>query len=136
MSHTKPARLTPNPSIAHRGAGISGATMKRTTLAALLALTMSAGCAKRPDAITPMSLPTTAFVNLDCTQLAAEHQKTTAALATVSKSQNSAATGDAVGVFLIGVPMSSLGGGDQEGQVALHKGEIVAIEAVQKNKSC
>lgn len=111
--------------------------MKRPMLAAVLALATIAGCAKRPDAITPMSLPiTTAYVSLDCTQLAAEHQKSTASLATVSKAQNSAATGDAVGVFLIGVPMSSLGGGDQEGQVALHKGEIVAIESVQKNKSC
>jgi hypothetical protein len=108
----------------------------RRILAAALALSMVAGCAKRPDAITPISLPTTAYVNLDCSQLVAEHQKSKTALDVASKAQNSAATGDAVGVFLIGVPVSSLGGGDQEGQVALHKGEIVAIEAVQKNKGC
>ncbi len=110
--------------------------MKRTMITVALAVAVIAGCAKRPDAITPMSLPTTAYANLDCTQLAAEHRKSKTSLDVASKAQNSAATGDAVGVFLIGVPVSSLGGGDQEGQVALYKGEMVAIEAVQKNKSC
>ena len=46
--------------------------------------------------------------DLDCKRIAgeeliAENEK----LAALSKAQNSAATGDAVGVFLIGVPMSS-----------------------------
>jgi hypothetical protein len=109
--------------------------MKKLMISAMAVLLL-AGCARRPDAITPMVMPTTAYANLDCPRLAAEHQRSTAALATVSKAQNSAATGDAVGVFLIGVPMSSLGGGDMEGQVALHKGEIVAIDAVRKNKGC
>jgi len=109
--------------------------MKKIVFAASAAL-LFVGCAKRPDAITPLALPATAYVNLDCAQLAAEHQKSKVALETVSKAQNNAATGDAVGVFLIGVPLGSVGGGDQEGQVALHKGELVSIEAVQKNKGC
>ena len=109
--------------------------MKKLMIAAFTAVLLT-GCAKRPDAITPTVMPTTAFANLDCPELTAEHQKSTAALATVSKAQNSAATSDAVGVFLIGVPVSSLGGGDMEGQVAQRKGEIVAIDAVKKNKGC
>ncbi|MEW9808725.1 hypothetical protein [Mesorhizobium marinum] len=105
-------------------------------LVAAVAVVLLAGCAKRPDAITPMSMPANAYSGLSCAQLASEHQKSSAALTTVSQAQNNAATGDAVGVFLIGVPMSSTFGGDQEGKVAQHKGEIVAIEAMQKNKGC
>jgi hypothetical protein len=50
---------------------------------------------------------------------------TLTALDTVSAQQRQAQTGDAVGVFLIGVLMSS--GGDKEGAVAQHKGELIAI---------
>jgi hypothetical protein len=50
-------------------------------------------------------------------------------LASLSAAQQSAVTGDAVGVFLIGVPMSSLSGGDKEGAIAASKGKILALEA-------
>lgn len=95
-----------------------------------------AGCAKRPDAITPMSMPTNAYAGLSCAQLATEYQRSSVALTTASKQQNDAATGDAVSVFLIGVPLASAGGGDKEGLVAQHKGELIAIQAAKRNKSC
>lgn len=109
--------------------------MKRWIIAST-AVVLLAGCAKRPDAITPMSMPANAYSGLSCAQLATEHQRSKTALDAVSAAQNNAATGDAVGVFLIGVPMSSTFGGDQEGKVAQHKGEIIAIEAMQRNKGC
>jgi len=56
-----------------------------------------------------MALPITAYANLGCVQFAAEHQKSRVALDVASKAQNSAATGDAFGVFLIGVPSQQLG---------------------------
>ncbi|WP_394889564.1 hypothetical protein ACG873_30315 [Mesorhizobium sp. AaZ16] len=106
---------------------------KIATLATALLLT---ACAKGPDAITPMSMPVNAYSGLSCNQLAAEHQKSTNALNAVSAQQRQAQTGDAVGVFLIGVPMSSLTGGDKEGAVAQHKGEVIAISSAQRNKGC
>jgi len=36
--------------------------------------------------------------------------------------------GDAVGVFLIGVPVSSLSGSDKEGLIATSKGKVTALE--------
>jgi hypothetical protein len=57
-------------------------------------------------------------------------------LAALSKQQNQAATGDAVGVFLIGVPASSTFGGDKEGVLAVSKGKVNAIEASLKSKGC
>lgn len=109
--------------------------MKRLifTLAAVLALS---ACAKRPDAIVPVDIPMAAYSNLDCQALAREYVTEQANLSAVSKQQNDAATGDAVGVFLIAAPMSSVLGGDKEGQVAVSKGKVNAIEANLRSKGC
>lgn len=103
------------------------------TLALGLAVT---ACAKRPDAIVPVDIPMAAYTNLNCQGLAQELIKERANLASLSKQQNSAATGDAFGVFLIGVPASSTFGGDKEGQVAVSKGKVNAIESAAKSKGC
>lgn len=110
----------------------------RTGGVALVALiaTAAAGCAKNPDAIAPVAMPMNAYSGLSCEQLAMEHRRSSSALAAVSQQQKQAATGDAVGVFLIGVPVSSLSGGDKEGLVAQHKGEIVAIEGAMRAGRC
>jgi hypothetical protein len=94
------------------------------------------GCAKNPGAIVPMTMPTGAYSEMDCTELAAEHQKIADQLHKVSIAQRKAATDDAVGVFLIGVPVSSVSGGDQAGAIAQLKGEIVSLEVEQRNKQC
>ncbi|MGP4802769.1 hypothetical protein ACSV5G_03270 [Agrobacterium cavarae] len=104
-----------------------------TLLVAGLAVT---ACAKRPDAIVPVDVPMAAYGNMDCQSLAQEYLKEQTALLAVSKQQNDAATGDAFGVFLIGVPMSSTFGGGKEGQVAVTKGKVNAIEANLRSKGC
>lgn len=43
-------------------------------------------------------------------------------LAHVSNQQTKAANGDALGVFLIGVPVASLAGSDHEAEIAILKG--------------
>ena len=94
------------------------------------------GCAKNPESITPMSMPVNAYSGLSCAQLAAEKQKSQTSLTAAEAQQRQAVTGDAVGVFLIGVPMSSLSGADKEGVVAQHKGEIIAIQNAQRIAKC
>ncbi|KAB2863125.1 MAG: hypothetical protein F9K43_19325 [Bauldia sp.] len=108
--------------------------MRRAWLA--VAAFALAACAKNPDAIAPIAMPVNAYFGLTCDQLVTEHQRSSAALAAVSQQQKQAATGDAVGVFLIGVPVSSLSGGDKEGLVAQHKGELVAIEGAMRSQHC
>ena len=103
------------------------------TLAAALALI---SCAKRPDAIVPAAIPMAAYTSYGCQELSVELAKEKASLAAVSKKQNDAATGDAMGVFLIGVPMSSTFGGDNEGNVAVAKGKGQAIESAMISKHC
>lgn len=104
----------------------------------LVAATIAAvsSCAKRPDAIVPVDIPMAVYDSQNCQQLGNELIKEQQNLAAVSKAQNEAATGDAVGVFLIGVPMSSAVGGDKEGQVAVSKGKVQAIENTLKAKGC
>lgn len=43
-------------------------------------------------------------------------------LASLYKAQNSAAVADTLGVLAVGVPVASLGGGDQEAEIAVLKG--------------
>ncbi|MFU0507384.1 hypothetical protein [Pseudaminobacter sp. NGMCC 1.201702] len=110
--------------------------MKTKLIAAAFVASVLVGCAKNPESITPMAMPVNAYSGLNCGQLTAEHQRSAAALTAVEAQQRQAVTGDAVGVFLIGVPMSSLTGADKEGMVAQHKGELIAIKAAQRSAKC
>lgn len=87
-----------------------------------------AACAQSPSSIAPVSMGN-AFSTLNCQQavndLAAERQT----LAALEGKQKGAVAGDAIGVLLIGVPMSSLTGGDVSGHIATSKGKILALEA-------
>ena len=109
--------------------------MLRFSIALMLG-TALAGCAKRPDAIAPATIPIEAYSNMSCANLASAYTVEKARLAGLSAEQNSAATGDAVGVFLIGVPTSSLFGGDKEGAVAVAKGKVTAMESAAAAKKC
>ncbi len=101
--------------------------MIRRFLPLTVALSLAA-CAQSPDAIPPVSMGN-AFASIPCrdaqAMLSAERQT----LATLEAAQRSAVTGDALGVFLIGVPMSSLSGGDKAGQIGASKGKVLALEA-------
>ena len=44
------------------------------------------------------------------------------------KSQNNAATGDAVSVFFVLLPLGSIFGADVEGELAQVKGEVMALQ--------
>jgi len=100
--------------------------MKRITLLLIVGLAVSA-CAKRPDAIAPVAMGD-AFNSLSCNQAQSMLNAERSNLATLSAAQNTAANNDALGVFLIGVPMGSVGGGDNEGNIAASKGKILALE--------
>ncbi|WP_223478718.1 hypothetical protein [Oricola indica] len=95
-----------------------------------------AACAKNPDAIAPTPAPVNAFAGLDCDQLNSQLLNTNTVLNNLMVDQRQAVTGDAVGVFLIGVPMSSLTGGDKEGLIAQRKGEKQALEARIREQQC
>lgn len=101
--------------------------MRLYTLPILL-LPMFAACAKGPDAIAPVALGP-AFQATPCRDAQTLLTQERAQLAALSARQRDAQMGDAFGVFLIGVPVSSLGGGDREGDIATSKGKVLALES-------
>jgi hypothetical protein len=115
--------------------------MKKTSTDKLLGVfiltvaTLAAGCANRPETISASFVSHERFIDLDCTQLNTKMSDTRSELDKYSQMQNSKATGDAWGVFLLGVPFSKLSG-DHEGDVARLKGEVQAIETAQIKNKC
>lgn len=84
-------------------------------------------CTPRADSIPPVSM-TGAFDSMSCNQAIMALNEERATLANLEQRQNSAATADAVGVFLVLVPVSKLTGGDLAGEVGTSKGKVLALE--------
>lgn len=101
--------------------------MKLTATLAATATLFIAACAQSPDAIAPIPLGG-AYDSVNCGQVANMLNQERAQLAALSAQQSSAQTGDFIGVFLIGVPVSSLSGGDKAGQIGASKGKVMALE--------
>lgn len=95
---------------------------------ALAALPLVAACAQSPASIQPVSLGN-AFSTVPCQQAVIDLTAERQALAALESKQRGAVVGDAVGVFLIGVPVSSLTGNDSAGAIAASKGKVLALEA-------
>lgn len=100
--------------------------MKHALLITAAALSLGA-CAQRASSVSPVSMPTGMYAHLTCQQAANEHARIRERVATLERAQNRAATGDAVGVFFVLVPVGSLTGGDKSGELATAKGEEIAI---------
>lgn len=77
---------------------------------ALFAALMLSACATPPGRIEPVKN------SGPCTP------EDKARLAALTKQQDKTAGRDALGVFLIGLPLGSMGGGDNEAEIALLKG--------------
>lgn len=97
------------------------------TVATLCAATLAA-CAPSADSILPTPMGN-AYAGMTCQQAAAQRVQVVAALSALTSAQQNAAAGDAIGVFLIGIPVASLTGGDKSGAISVAKGSLVALDA-------
>lgn len=97
-------------------------------IATILAIVALSACAKSPSSIAPVSMGS-AFSGVPCHTVNADLAAERDTLAALESAQKGAVVGDAIGVFLIGVPMSSLAGGDKSGELATSKGKVLALEA-------
>ncbi len=95
-----------------------------------------AGCAKKPEAIAPAYVSHMQYQAFTCSQLASEAARLDAALAQVSEAQRNARSGDVAGVILLGLPVSSMSGGNVADQVAAVKGQQVAVQQSMNLKNC
>jgi len=101
--------------------------------ASIAALSILSGCASRASGVAPLSVDASEYYHLSCSEAKSELDIARQKEAALSKKQNNAATGDAVGVLLLFVPVGSVLGADVEGELALAKGQSRALEAsVQK----
>jgi hypothetical protein len=104
--------------------------MKRTAvIISLAAIVGLSACAQRASTIAPASMPAGMYSDLSCSQARQERLQVQATLDSMSAAQDRAATGDAIGVFLLGVPWSSLSGRDQSGMIATERGKLLALDA-------
>lgn len=108
----------------------------KITFTAVLAVTMLAGCAKAPGSIAPSYVSEVPYQSYSCKQLGEERARLEQAYTTTAKAQEDARTGDAWGVFLIGMPTSSLSGGNVAAEVASLKGQMVAVDKTLITKNC
>lgn len=108
--------------------------LKKVLLVSSVVFFVSA-CASRPESISASYVSHEKYIDGDCARLATQLSDARAELTKTSEMQNSKATGDAWGVFLLAIPFSQLSG-DHAGDVAKWKGEVEAIETAQIKKKC
>lgn len=108
--------------------------MNRTV--AVAALAMLAGCAAKPETIAPAYVSTIPYETWTCAQLASEAQHIEGAMTAAYAQQNQARTNDAVGVFFIGLPVSSMSGGNIAPQIATLKGQQEAVRQTMQKNGC
>ncbi|WP_299872871.1 hypothetical protein [uncultured Sulfitobacter sp.] len=102
----------------------------------LTALMVATACAKQPENIPAADIGPNPYLRFSCKNLAQEKLNLSQSLENLSAAQKSAASGDTVGVLLLGLPVSSMSGNDKETAIAVTKGRIQAAEVVQQQKGC
>lgn len=99
------------------------------------ALTLAA-CAKKPESIAPAYVSPMTYKDYSCDQLAEENSRVERALAQASEQQRKARSNDTIGVIFLGLPVSSLSGGNVADQVAQLKGEQKTLQQTMITKNC
>jgi len=110
--------------------------MRNHFLSGAAVLVMVVACAKQPDQIQPVEVGQSEYKGYSCARLADTEIRYNQALESLSADQKRAANGDAWGVFLLGLPLSSMSGKDKETKIAVTKGHLQAITREKLRKSC
>ena len=108
--------------------------MSRALLVSIAILSSSlvlAGCASRASSVAPIAVPSANYSGLSCDETKVMLEQKRAGMQALTRKQNNAATGDAVGVFLVLLPLASVFGADIEGELAQAKGEVMALEGAR-----
>ena len=99
-------------------------------------LCLLSACAKAPENIAAVEIGGDAYSRYSCGQLKAENLRMAQELENLSAAQKNAASGDAIGVLLLGLPVSSMSGNDKETNIAIAKGRIQAMARQYAAKGC
>jgi hypothetical protein len=104
------------------------ATYPMFRTAIVLVTMVIAGCASRADSVAPIAMPSSNYKGLSCDDTKTALTQARSRQSALTESQNNAATGDAVGVLFVLLPVGSIFGADKEGQLAQAKGEVLALQ--------
>lgn len=96
--------------------------------AAAAALIATVACAPAPSSIKPAAVPLNTYAKTSCSRASTLLSTARVNLASLEDRQRQTARNDTLGVILIGVPTASATGGDKQGQIALLKGQIIALQ--------
>ncbi|MEM1079455.1 MAG: hypothetical protein AAGI09_13120 [Pseudomonadota bacterium] len=100
----------------------------KSVLPCLVLLIALGACAKPPSSIPATAVSTSNYDHHNCKELYSEMTENSQELSEAEERQRNAVAGDAVGVFLVLIPPSAFTG-DASADVALHKGEDIAMKA-------
>ena len=109
--------------------------MKTNVVCCACALFLAA-CAKAPENIAAVEIEDSTYAGASCKELVNREINQTMLLHALSEDQKKAQSGDALGVFLLGIPVSSMSGSDKETEIAVTKGRLEAIGRQQRVKGC
>ena len=118
------------------GAGPRWRRAWRKPAAVLMAAIPVVGCASRPERIAPAPVSEAPYLDWTCPRIAEESRRLSDALAAASAKQQKASDDDALGVFLLGLPVASMSGGDIGPDVARLKGETEAVQRAATKNNC
>jgi len=107
--------------------------MKKILLCGLLLL---AGCARQPDDIVAVSVPTDSYTQMSCQDLVTQKADKQQQLDALSNKQAEVANRDAAWMTIVHVPVASMTQGDNAKQIAQLKGEVNAIDQAYQSKGC
>jgi hypothetical protein len=108
----------------------------RFTYPLSLVAVLLAACAPAPENVAAVPQSTAEFSGLSCRALASKRVEVSQVVEATSVKQKNASESDALGVFLLGLPLASMSGGDSETALAVAKGRLNAIDTVRASKGC
>jgi len=106
------------------------------TIAVVAAVAAVSACAAKPESIAASYVSEVSYQHWTCQQLGEETHRLSAAYAVAAKQQEQARSNDVAGVILIGLPVSSLSGGNIAPEIARLKGEQEAVRKAMITKTC
>lgn len=101
-----------------------------------IALVALGACAQKPESIQSAYVSPSTYQGWSCQQLQSEAVRVDNALVRASTQQEKARSNDTAGVIFLGLPVSSLSGGNVAPQIADLKGHKDVIEQTQIAKKC
>lgn len=109
--------------------------LQKMMVGALLTAALAAGgCATRSTGVVPVAVSVNDYAAVECVKLADDLRVARLREDSLSDKQDKTAVLDAVGVFVVLLPIGSLMGKDVKGELAQAKGETLAIERSLKTR--